>query len=119
MQQLNKCLRLLVLLLVCGSAYAESFGISAEDWLPPRSGERVRDLPAVSSAVAVLRGNDAARLRIFHRPDEEGALWGAELHDWLVSLGIPPARIQVVTADDLSTEALRLEVQRPGSQVQP
>jgi len=115
MHRLSRSLSILCLLLVlpAGIASAQTYDIAAEDWLQPRSGERVRDLPPVSAAVAELRASADARLFIFHQEDEEGALWGTELHDWLVSLGIPPARMVIGTAD-IAPLALRLEVRQAG-----
>lgn len=106
--------RLLRLLIVClaflpSQAFAQGFDIPADEWQQPRTGKRVRDLPAVQAAVGAMQGSGHARLWILHEAGEEGSLWGAELRDWLVSLGVPIEKISLKTAE-FDGPALRLEV---------
>ena len=37
-----------------------------------------------------------AVIRIVHPGGERGSLWGREVHDWLVALGVPPARLAIL-----------------------
>lgn len=89
---------------------AGSYDVDAASWQQPRSAAMVQALPAVRSAVNELLAADTAKLVIRHNDDEEGALWGAELRDWLVSLGIHPARMRTESSD-VGTAALQLEIQ--------
>ncbi|GEM_PF-909081 len=94
-------------------AAAESYSIDQAAWQQPRSAVMVKSLPAVKAAVQELLGQPGARLSILHEADEEGALWGAELRDWLVSLGVPPGNMMLGTAE-VAPAALRLDVQTSG-----
>lgn len=105
----------LLLLLSAPMTFAADYEIALLEWQQPRSGSMVRKLPGVQAAIAVLRNSAASNLLITHQSDEEGALWGAELHDWLVSLGIPPVRMQVQSGD-VSPAALRLSVVGKGAE---
>ena len=69
--------------------------VDAEFWATPRSGEVVLAEPALRAAVDTLMfREESSRLVIRHPGGETGQLWAEELRGWLVSLGIPTARIQ-------------------------
>lgn len=110
--KLQNRIRLLIAVLLTGwvaTAMAGSYDIALVDWQQPRSGQMIHSLPAVQEAIAELRSNPGTGLLISHQSDEEGALWGAELHDWLVSLGISP-EVMRVQVSDVAPAALRLDV---------
>ncbi len=92
------------------------FDIDATHWQQPRSAGMVKSLPAVQSAIQDMLNAPNAQLVIRHRDDEEGTLWGSELRDWLISLGLKPAalRLEVMA---LSDAALQLEVISTGGSV--
>ena len=75
---------------------AESWTITAAEWSRPRSGEVVAAIPGLASAVRALDAQPDSRLLVRHPGGEEGALWAAELRDWLVALGVPADRIEWV-----------------------
>lgn len=108
-QSKRRILLLMSMLLLPVQASAEVFDIEAIAWQQPRSAAMVKSLPPVKSAIARLLERQSATLVIRHRNDEEGTLWGAELRDWLVSLGISPANIRLEIMD-LNSAALQLEV---------
>ncbi len=91
------------------SLAAGVFDIDATQWQQPRSASMVKALPAVQSVMQGLLNAPNAQIVIRHRDDEEGTLWGSELRDWLISLGVKPAalRLEVMA---LSDAALQLEV---------
>lgn len=97
-------------LLCAGAARAEDCAVSAEEWSRPRSAAMVVALPGVRACVARWHGTPGDRLVIVHAPGEEGALWAAELRDWLVALGVPSARILLrATGDDVDRVLIRIE----------
>lgn len=65
----------------------------ADDWARPRTGEAVVALPAPRAAVRAWHHAHDASLVIAHPGGERGSLWGAEVRDWLVALGVEPSRI--------------------------
>src|SRR3569623_1706883 len=52
----------------------------------------------VTAAARALLTDPQSRVTLVHPASEEGALWGSELRDWLVSLGVEPQRIGVQPA---------------------
>ena len=72
----------------------DGFVVLADDWARPRSGESVTAMPSLRAAVhAWLAAGDGARLVVRHPGGERGSLWGGEVRDWLVALGVQPGRI--------------------------
>jgi hypothetical protein len=94
-------------LLVSGSAAANSvriFTLSADAWARPRSGEMIPELAPVRAAVSYWgRGADAIVI-IRHPGEDSGELWGAELRDWLISLGVPSDYIRLVSGTQSAGE---------------
>jgi hypothetical protein len=74
---------------------ADEHVLLADDWARPRSGARVSSLPAVRAAVAAWRGSAGGVLVVVHPGGEAGMLWGAEVRDWLVALGVPSDRVRL------------------------
>ncbi len=74
---------------------AASWTISAEEWARPRSGESLLQMESLVVAVQALIQEPMSQLSIRYPGGEEGALWASELKDWLVSLGVPSARIEI------------------------
>ena len=92
-------LLLAVLLLTSSIVYANTiriFTLSAEVWARPRSGEVIPELDSVRAAVNYWgRGSDAIVV-IRYPGGDSGELWGAELRDWLISLGVPSDYIHLL-----------------------
>lgn len=97
----SKWLLLLLGFFLAGAAQAaESWTLSAAEWSRPRSGAAVLAMAPVAGAVRAWQAADAesggsSRLRLLYAGGEEGSLWAAELHDWLIALGVPPGAIEL------------------------
>jgi hypothetical protein len=91
-------LLLAVLLMTSGIVAANTtriFNLSADAWARPRGGEMIPELGPVRAAVSYWeRGGDAIVV-IRHPGGDSGELWGAELRDWLISLGVPSDYIRL------------------------
>src|SRR3569833_2091289 len=72
--------------------------LSAETWAVPREGQTLLAMAPVTAAVRALLADPQSRLTLVHPASEEGALWGSEMRDWLVTLGVEPQRIGVQPA---------------------
>jgi hypothetical protein len=68
--------------------------LPAEEWLMPRSGDRLLDWEPL--AMTVREWMDAevpSRIVIEYPGGEQGSLWVTELQSWLVTLGVPASAI--------------------------
>ena len=86
-----------------------SWTLSAEQWARPRSGATVAAMMPLAEVVAMLGSTEEGRLLIRHADDEAGGLWAYELRSWLVALGIPAQRIQLMTGGG-SDATLELQI---------
>lgn len=86
-----------------------SWSLSADVWAAPRQAETILAMAPVASAVRALLANPQGQLMLTHPNSEEGSLWGSELRDWLVSLGIAPQRVRLQPAAS-ATNQLNLSV---------
>lgn len=102
-----------LLLLLAGPAHAAGNGpwaLDAETWAAPRSGQALVQMPPLRDAVEALLNTPGSRLLIRYPGGESGQLWVQELRAWLIALGVPSSRIDLLpggTRDD----QLLLEVQ--------
>ena len=80
---------LLVLAPALDASSLRLFPLSAEEWARPRSGAVIPQLDAVRAAVRYWELGADAMIVIRHPGEDSGVLWGAELRDWLISLGVP------------------------------
>jgi hypothetical protein len=109
MQYRNSTVSLLLagLLLASSIAAANSvriFTLSADAWARPRSGAMIPELAPVRAAVSYW-GRDADAILVIRHPGEDsGELWGAELRDWLISLGVPSNSIRLVSGTQSAGE---------------
>lgn len=111
MKKIDRLVTALALLLASTPLLADEWTLTAAEWSRPRSGERVRAMEPVNAAVNAWRAaGDDAQLILRHASGEEGSLWAAELKDWLVALGVPAHRIEVVPAG-MAADRLELEVE--------
>lgn len=86
----------LLLALISGAAgAADEWSLSLEEWLRPRSGERVVRMPALSEAVRAWHASPSAVLVVRYPGGEEGVLWAEELRSWVVGLGVPSAAVRL------------------------
>jgi len=71
--------------------------LNADTWSQPRSADALVQLAPLRDTVAALQADSRRTLLIRFPEGEEGELWASELRDWMVALGIPSARIDIVT----------------------
>ncbi len=97
---------------VCGipAAWGGTYTITADMWMQPRSGLIFLQMPPVRAAVNDWIQHPGTHLVILHSGDDVGSLWASEVHDWLVSLGIPSADIRKrVSGQDENSVTLAVE----------
>lgn len=71
------------------------FTIDALLWARPRTGADVSAMPPLRDAVQSMLSNPGSSLAIRYPGGDDGGLWAQELYDWLVSLGIEPAQMNM------------------------
>lgn len=99
----------IMMLLIAPALLAAEFQwtVSAEEWARPRSGERILALQPLAEGVrAWMQSPGGYLLEIKYPGGEEGALWGEELRDWLISLGVPSSGIQVISGHVRNDEVM-------------
>lgn len=96
MNNINKKIATLSLLLSCATAQAEQqFVLSEAEWSRPRSASVVKSYPATQQLVqAWLKAPAQQSIELRYPGGEEGSLWAQEIKDWLVSMGIPSSKLQ-------------------------
>jgi hypothetical protein len=104
-----KRLLTILALLAAAPAQATDCTLSADDWARPRSGDMVLSLPAVATCVRAWQLGPQQRLVLIHAPGESGALWAAELRDWLVALGVPSSQIDLRAVGSEAELLVRVE----------
>lgn len=90
----NACL-LVVTLLATPLHAADEWSIAVDDWLRPRSGESVLQMPGLAAAIRAWQSTPDAVVVIRYPGGEEGVLWAEELRSWLVGLGVPSSAVQL------------------------
>ena len=114
MRNVMRSVLLLVVLIQAMVLAAEPRLLPAEEWLMPRSGDRLLDWEPL--AVTVREWMDAdtpSRIVIEYPGGEQGSLWVAELKDWLVTMGIPASAI--LTRPGGRVDGLTIWVEPAGS----
>ena len=112
---MKKLLFIMLLLSSCASLATEDFrwAISAEEWARPRSAERILSMQPIVESVRLWMQSPGYQLVIKHPGGEEGALWGGELKDWLVSLGVPSSEVQAISGH-IRNDELIIVLRRQG-----
>jgi hypothetical protein len=68
--------------------------LPAEEWLMPRSGDRLLEWQPLAETVNEwMDASVPSRIVIEYPGGEQGSLWVSELEDWLITLGIPETAI--------------------------
>lgn len=93
------------------SVPADDFVVLADDWARPRHGERVASMPSLSRAVRAWMDAGDRHIAVIYPGGETGRLWGSEIRDWLVALGVPPDAV-VVRAGSPRDDAVVLRLER-------
>jgi hypothetical protein len=84
----------LVALLLTLPVEADTLLLTAADWAQPRGGEQILQHPVLVQAMETLR--DKQRLQLVYPGGDEGLLWASELQAWLVALGLPLQRMELL-----------------------
>ncbi len=97
-------------LLGAGAAVADerSWSLSADGWARPRDGQSVARMAPLPEAIAAWSADTAQRLVIHYPGGEDGQLWAFELRSWLVALGVPQEKLELVAG---SQQADRIEIE--------
>jgi hypothetical protein len=100
------------LLLAAGAAGGEDrWSLDADQWARPRDGRSVAAMPPLAEAVAAWSADTARRLVIRYPGGEDGQLWAFELRAWLVALGVPQEK-QELLAGSQQPDRLEIELSR-------
>jgi len=91
-------------------ARAEGTGwiLSADSWARPRDGVAVASMPPLPEVIQRWSRDTTQRLIIQYPGGEEGQLWAFELRSWLVALGVPQSKQELVAG---SQQADRIEIE--------
>jgi len=97
-------------ILLSGAALADddTWALSADTWARPRDGQAVARMAPLPEVVASWSAHPERRLVIHYPGGEDGQLWAYELRSWLVALGIPQDRQELVAG---SQQADRIEIE--------
>jgi hypothetical protein len=89
----------------------ETWTLGADTWAQPRDGRAVASMAPLPEAVNAWSRNTERRLLIHYPGGEDGQLWAYELRSWLVALGVPLDRLELV-AGSQQTDLIELELSR-------
>jgi len=108
-----KTLVFLSLLLISPRTLAETTAwiLTADAWARPRDGQTVARLSPLPEVISSWSENDTQRLLIRYPGGEEGLLWAHELRSWLVALGVPLDKQELV-AGSHQADRIELELMR-------
>ena len=73
--------------------------ITRADWPPTVTAQAILALPAVRLALQYFQENAQITLLVKHPEGAAGLQWARELHAWLVSFGVPAARLELQAMD--------------------
>jgi type IV pilus biogenesis protein CpaD/CtpE len=78
-------------------AASDRIRLTRESWARPRSGFYVAQLDELNALIRRFNAQADSGIVIRYARGDEGSLWAAELRAWLVALGIPSTRIELVS----------------------
>ena len=78
-------------------ASSDRIRLTRDLWTRPRSGFYVARLDALNPLIRRFNAQTGGGIVIRYARGDEGSLWAAELRAWLVALGIPSTRIELVS----------------------
>ena len=81
--------------------------LSQAEWNVPRSAIVITNMAPVHKTIQKYQAEEDARIRIHYAGGDEGTLWVHELRSWLVALGIPSSRIELIPG---ATDPAQLEL---------
>jgi hypothetical protein len=89
-------------------AEGSSWSLSADSWARPRDGLAVASMAPLPEVIQRWSRDTTQRLIIQYPGGEEGQLWAFELSSWLVALGVPQSKQELVAG---SQQADRIEIE--------
>jgi len=93
------------------AAEPTEWSLSADNWARPRDGQAIVHMAPIPEVVEQWSKDTGRRLVIHYPGGEEGQLWAFELRSWLVALGIPQDR-QELLAGGRQTDRIEIELSR-------
>lgn len=108
-----KAIAFLCCLLGSAGAHAEdrSWSLGADSWARPRDGVSVARMAPLPEAIAGWSADTNQRLVIHYPGGEDGQLWAFELRSWLVALGVPQEKLELV-AGSRQADRIQIELSR-------
>lgn len=91
----------ILMLLPLAVAASGEYTLSADDWARPRDGAALVKMAPLAEAVRELARRPGSDLVIGYPGGEDGTVWAQELRGWLVALGVPSRRIELLPASAL------------------
>ncbi len=85
--------------------------LDADLWARPRDGAGVVRMAPLVEALEAWMAHPRQRLMVRYPGGEEGLLWANELKSWLVALGLPSQRLELV-AGSRRPDRIELELKR-------
>ncbi|OGI37757.1 MAG: hypothetical protein A2140_08345 [Candidatus Muproteobacteria bacterium RBG_16_62_13] len=104
----------LFLFLIPAGVLADAVTVADDLWSRPRESRTVAHLPGLSLLIAAFERQPHGLFVIRHGSGEEPQLRAEEFRAWLVSFGLPSARV-LLERDPAAGGQLRLEVRTGGS----
>jgi hypothetical protein len=90
------------------AAEGRSWSLGADSWARPRDGQSVARMTPLPEAIAEWSADTTQQLVIRYPGGEDGQLWAFELRSWLVALGVPQEKLELVAG---SQQADRIEIE--------
>lgn len=109
-----RALWLFPLFLIPAGVFAEPVTVADDLWSRPRESRTVAHLPGLSLLISAFERQPNGLFVIRHGAGEEPQLRAEEFRAWLVSFGLPSARVRL-ERDPAAGGQLRLEVRTGGS----
>jgi len=97
-----------LLLPVMAGAESRSWFLGADSWARPRDGQSVAAMSPLPEVIEQWSRDTAQHLVIQYPGGEDGQLWAFELRSWLVALGVPQDKQELVAG---SQQADRIEIE--------
>ncbi|MEK6770343.1 MAG: hypothetical protein AABY62_01715 [Pseudomonadota bacterium] len=109
-----RVLWLLAIFLFPAAVLAQSVTVADEVWSRPRESRAIARLPGLAALMAAFERQPHGLFVIRHAASEESQLRAEEFRAWLVSFGLPSARV-LLERDPAAGGLLRLDVRTGGN----
>lgn len=94
--RIGRALVCTLVLAISPSAAAASWTLDASTWARPRTGTEILAMEPLPDVVQAWSRQPSDRIVVHHPGGEQGEVWATELRDWLVALGVPGSRVELV-----------------------